>query len=171
VKNSNTLSNLQPHQTFWTKRGIIRLGFFVKSDLARLFRDWAEDLIVHQMDAYSKNLSDADLPPYINNIRYEFDTRVRRKVVNDVLWYKVRDISLLCLVPDTSYCMKRLPSLDNFMKITPDFWNVAEWWCNEEGVKQFLKTKKTANFIRLHDALFGQQSSLFLKGKEADYGC
>ncbi len=29
--------------TYWTKRGVIRLGFFIKSDRARLFRDWAED--------------------------------------------------------------------------------------------------------------------------------
>ncbi len=28
---------------FWTKRGVIRLGFFIKSERARLFRDWAED--------------------------------------------------------------------------------------------------------------------------------
>jgi len=32
--------------TLWTKRGIVRLGFFIKSDRAKLFRDWAEDLII-----------------------------------------------------------------------------------------------------------------------------
>ena len=31
---------------FWTKRGIIRLGFFIKSERAKRFRDWAEDLIL-----------------------------------------------------------------------------------------------------------------------------
>ncbi len=48
VQIMNTLkgTNLQPHQTFWTKRGIVRLGFFIKSDLARQFRDWAEDLVI-----------------------------------------------------------------------------------------------------------------------------
>ncbi len=30
-------------KTLWTKRGVIRLGFFIKSARARLFRDWAED--------------------------------------------------------------------------------------------------------------------------------
>jgi hypothetical protein len=36
-----------PHNaTLWTKRGIVRLGFFIKSDRAKLFRDWAEDLIL-----------------------------------------------------------------------------------------------------------------------------
>src|ERR1035437_7339318 len=36
--------NLQTTQTFWTKRGIVRLGFFIKSERAKLFRNWAEDL-------------------------------------------------------------------------------------------------------------------------------
>jgi hypothetical protein len=44
---SHTLSNIQPHQVFWTKAGIIRLGFFIKSERARLFRDWAESIILN----------------------------------------------------------------------------------------------------------------------------
>lgn len=36
-----------PHnKVFWTKRGIVRLGFFIKSERAKLFRDWAEDLVI-----------------------------------------------------------------------------------------------------------------------------
>ncbi|GHV18134.1 hypothetical protein FACS1894169_14390 [Bacteroidia bacterium] len=34
------------NRIFWTKRGIVRLGFFIKSERAKLFRDWAEDLII-----------------------------------------------------------------------------------------------------------------------------
>lgn len=44
-----TLPNAQPHQVFWTKRGVVRLGFFIKSKNAKLFRDWAEDLIVSKL--------------------------------------------------------------------------------------------------------------------------
>jgi hypothetical protein len=33
--------------TMWTKRGIVRLGFFIQSEQARLFRDWAEELIIN----------------------------------------------------------------------------------------------------------------------------
>lgn len=44
---SDTLSNVQPHQVFWTKAGIIRLGFFIKSERAKLFRDWAESVILN----------------------------------------------------------------------------------------------------------------------------
>ena len=32
--------------TMWTKTGIVRLGFFIKSARAKLFRGWAEELII-----------------------------------------------------------------------------------------------------------------------------
>jgi len=31
----------------WTKKGIVRLGFFIKSKQAKAFRDWAEDYIIN----------------------------------------------------------------------------------------------------------------------------
>lgn len=43
----NTHSNIQPHATYWTKAGIIRLGFFIKSERAKMFRDWAESVILN----------------------------------------------------------------------------------------------------------------------------
>ncbi len=43
---TNTLKNAQPHQIFWTKAGIIRLGFFIKSQKAKQFRNWTEKLIL-----------------------------------------------------------------------------------------------------------------------------
>lgn len=36
--------------TMWTKRGIVRLGFFIRSERAKLFRDWAEDLILNKVE-------------------------------------------------------------------------------------------------------------------------
>jgi prophage antirepressor-like protein len=50
----DTLSNAQPNQVFWTKRGIVRLGFFIKSQRAKLFRDWAEDLIINKLNKIGK---------------------------------------------------------------------------------------------------------------------
>jgi len=32
----------------WTKKGIVRLGFFIKSQQAKKFRDWAEDYIIYK---------------------------------------------------------------------------------------------------------------------------
>lgn len=36
--------------TMWTKQGVIRLGFFIKSDRAKLFRDWVEELVVNYLE-------------------------------------------------------------------------------------------------------------------------
>jgi hypothetical protein len=40
------LPKAMPNQIYLTKRGIVRLGFFIKSERAKLFRDWAEELII-----------------------------------------------------------------------------------------------------------------------------
>jgi anti-repressor protein len=42
----NATSGQNRNQIFWTKKGVVRLGFFIKSAKAKSFRDWAEDLIV-----------------------------------------------------------------------------------------------------------------------------
>lgn len=48
ICNGKQLNALKiPHNAvLWTKRGVIRLGFFIKSARAKLFRDWAENLII-----------------------------------------------------------------------------------------------------------------------------
>jgi len=50
------------NQTYWTKRGIVRLGFFIKSERAKMFRDWAEDLVVNLMEQGAKVESVIPLP-------------------------------------------------------------------------------------------------------------
>lgn len=42
--------NLPVNALLWTKRGIIRLGFTMRSERARQFRDWAEDLVLALVD-------------------------------------------------------------------------------------------------------------------------
>lgn len=42
----NTLKNVQPNAVYWTKKGVIRLGFFIKSERSKMFRDWAEELVL-----------------------------------------------------------------------------------------------------------------------------
>jgi len=47
VGNHDTFyKGMQPHSMFWTKRGVVRLGFFIKSKRAKLFRDWVENLVI-----------------------------------------------------------------------------------------------------------------------------
>ncbi|MBE9468992.1 MAG: hypothetical protein IMY72_11835 [Bacteroidetes bacterium] len=54
-----TICNSEPkaphNKVYWTKRGIIRLGFFIKSERAKLFRDWAEDLVINKIDKIENN--------------------------------------------------------------------------------------------------------------------
>lgn len=47
--------------TLWTKRGIVRLGFFIKSKAAKRFRDLAEDLIIKQHEDHQAQQN--QLPP------------------------------------------------------------------------------------------------------------
>ncbi len=42
--------NLQRVTTIWTKRGVVRLGFFIRSERARRFRDMAEDLVLRECE-------------------------------------------------------------------------------------------------------------------------
>lgn len=46
VTKSNGTFKIPRNAILWTKRGVIRLGFFIKSERARSFRDWAEDLVI-----------------------------------------------------------------------------------------------------------------------------
>lgn len=46
TKSSSDRESATYKQTLWTKRGIVRLGFFIKSERAKFFRDWAEDLVI-----------------------------------------------------------------------------------------------------------------------------
>lgn len=47
VENSNARKkNLESTIILWTKAGVLRLGMFIKSERAKLFRDWAEQIIL-----------------------------------------------------------------------------------------------------------------------------
>lgn len=50
VRNSDARKDLRCKRMYWTKRGIVRLGFFIRSERAKQFRDWAEDLIVDTLE-------------------------------------------------------------------------------------------------------------------------
>lgn len=64
--------NLPHNATLWTKRGIVRLGFFIKSERAKLFRDWAEELIIkfeEQKDLFGVEVKNRQLPAKRNHNR------------------------------------------------------------------------------------------------------
>lgn len=56
----NGNSKIPSNSTLWTKRGIVRLGFFIKSERAKFFRDWAEELIIkldEQTDLFGQSVA------------------------------------------------------------------------------------------------------------------
>ena len=56
VQNVPIANGGQKPSIYWTKKGIIRLGFFVKSAEGKAFRDWAEDLILKVLERPVDNL-------------------------------------------------------------------------------------------------------------------
>lgn len=52
----------------WTKRGIVRLGFFIKSERAKQFRDWAENYVI---DGAEKHQKPNDNSGYLYQLRRE----------------------------------------------------------------------------------------------------
>ena len=52
--------NVPHNAVLWTKRGIVRLGFFIKSQRARMFRDWAEELII-RVEEKQRQLFEAEV--------------------------------------------------------------------------------------------------------------
>ena len=50
VTDCYTLTGGTQKTVMWTKKGVIRLGFLIKTPLAKQFRDWAEEFIIKKSD-------------------------------------------------------------------------------------------------------------------------
>lgn len=64
--------------THWTKKGIVRLGFFIKSERAKKFRDWAEDYIVNQ-----KQPSETNIQIELSELRQEIKDLKKQLVLKE----------------------------------------------------------------------------------------
>lgn len=93
--------NAQPHKTYWTKRGIVRLGFFIKSERAKLFRDWAEDLVLEQLENRNTKQVLQELPA----VPKRKHNRLTTDRVNDIMKYvcMIDDKSLRMIITDKLY--------------------------------------------------------------------
>ena len=58
VSITHTLGGVQPHQTLWAKRGVVRFGFLIKTERGRIIRDFAEDLIMELLDPEIQEVKD-----------------------------------------------------------------------------------------------------------------
>lgn len=125
VSISNTLGdNIQPHAVYYTKRGIVRLGFFIKSKNARLFRDWAEDLIVEKSESKVK----ADFSEYSRRLQAEYKATEHQEILEAVTE------NAIIAVGSAQKLGKRLgisPSVFTFIKNRP-------WLVSEENQKAII---------------------------------
>lgn len=81
--------------TMWTKRGIVRLGFFIKSERAKLFRDWAEELVIDAIEHRTDRacpVSTKQLPARRNHNRLTSDRLL--SIMADVCRIDDRDLRL-----------------------------------------------------------------------------
>ena len=85
---------------FWTKRGIVRLGFFIKSERAKKFRDWAEDLILN-----IKKRETPTVPTLENNI-FALETAIKILKVNEASKILMLSTLYTKLGLETSYLPK-----------------------------------------------------------------
>jgi len=90
-----TALNLPHNATLWTKRGIVRLGFFIRSERSKLFRDWAEDLIIRieeQKDLFGHVCPARSMPEKRNHNRLTQDRLV--DILKDVAMIDDRELRI-----------------------------------------------------------------------------
>lgn len=83
---------LKSPRTLWTKAGVIRLGMFLKSERAKVFRDWAEKVILSVTAPAVKlpeapkrkhnRLSEARLIDILVDVAQIEDDELRVRIVN-----------------------------------------------------------------------------------------
>jgi hypothetical protein len=70
----------------WTKRGVIRLGYFMRSPRARQFRDFCEDLTIQALERITRTPSSVpDVPPSVDLSVLEHAARIHAVVGNKSL--------------------------------------------------------------------------------------
>lgn len=89
------------NKVFWTKKGVVRLGFFIKSKRAKKFRDWAEDFILKKAQPMTQAeiaLMHAQNLVNIERRQTEIDNRVQvleAKTTNTPEFYSVVGYAVL----------------------------------------------------------------------------
>ena len=91
----------------WTKKGIVRLGFFIKSQQAKAFRDWAEDYIVDGSTTTNPN----EPTPYIYQL--ERENIELRRAINRLLAQPTHSDELKKLKNENKHIKQTLADFSN----------------------------------------------------------
>jgi len=127
--------NLVNKQTFWTKAGVIRLGFFIKSERAKLFRTWAENLILDKMEEAELKTESQIFLKYAN---YE---------PGKVYTHKLGKTMILATKNDKGELFFHLHSLLAFLKYKTERSNAYLTRLPDDSYIKIMKGKKAQNFI------------------------
>jgi prophage antirepressor-like protein len=90
---------------FWTKRGVIRLGFFIKSERAKKFRDWSENLIIDVIENETPkkeeqreielSISEINGELRISHCSIAFESEVKEKLIRNTITKHISDFEKL----------------------------------------------------------------------------
>lgn len=75
-------------QILWTQLGVFRLCHFVKSEQAKIFRDWAEDLVItasNQIRIEHSQLTQERLVDLLADVAKIDDEELRLSIVNKLI--------------------------------------------------------------------------------------
>jgi len=103
VRNSDTLGGKQD-VVFWTLRGVMRLGFMIKSESAKEFRDWAEDTLF--------NTVTGNIQLRGTMLKEKAEKQIRLKELEDELLSSEKYNELLTLKAEISSSTKELNQMD-----------------------------------------------------------
>jgi hypothetical protein len=95
ICNANSVSGVTNWDCY-SKNGVVRLGFLLKSPRAKIFRDWAEDLIINAMERklpalpsplarHHNRLTPARLVDMMSDICRIEDSQIRISLVNKLM--------------------------------------------------------------------------------------
>lgn len=124
--------------TFWTRQGVIRLGFFIKSPQARQFRDWAEDYLLHGITA----AMGTDTTPPPAHAQQILET-VQRRLIDGTTWYVFSQLMVQLgssNVRATQY-LKQLPA-GTYAKLPMRGHPDGLWFVTHEGAMLLIARRR-----------------------------
>lgn len=144
VTNSDTL-HTSVLKTFWTKKGVVRLGFFIKSEQAAKFRDFAEDLV---LKGTPTSVAPALPMDYDEALEALLIARKAKKAAE--LETEKQKALVQELAPDANYTKVVLKSSSTFLPTVV----AKELGMSAQALTKILMDKKVLYFTGIYDDAF-----------------
>jgi hypothetical protein len=93
--------NLTNTTILWTKAGVVRMGFFIRSERAKVFRDWAEQVVLAAISPQKLSV----LPQVIKKKHNRLDAERLLDIVSDICLVEDKELRIRLLnklMPETN---------------------------------------------------------------------